>query len=74
MTVAEQVISVFTGVKGFLDDIDLSKIKQFEKDIINTIKSKEPEIIHEIQSTGKLEAKNEKILSQIIEDYKKGKK
>ena len=74
MTVAEQVISVFTGVKGFLDDIDLSKIKQFEKDIINTIKSKEPEIIHEIQSTGKLEAKNEKILSQIIEDYKKDKK
>ena len=45
MTVAEQVISVFTGVKGYLDDIDLNKIKQFEKDIIEKIKSDKPEII-----------------------------
>lgn len=31
MTVAEQVISVFTGVRGYLDDVDLSKIKEFER-------------------------------------------
>ena len=34
MTVAEQVISVFTGVKGYLDDVELNKIKKFEKDIV----------------------------------------
>ncbi len=34
MTVAEQVISVFTGVNGYLDDIDLGKIKKFEEGII----------------------------------------
>ena len=39
MTVAEQVISVFTGVKGYLDDVDLNKIKKFEKDILDKIKS-----------------------------------
>ena len=39
MTVAEQVISVFTGVKGYLDDVELGKIKKFEKDIIEKIKS-----------------------------------
>ena len=74
MTVAEQVISVFTGVKGYLDDIDLSKIKKFEKDIIEKIKSEKSEIIDEIQSSGKLEEKIEKVLVQIIEQYKKGKK
>ena len=31
MTVAEQVISVFTGVKGFLDDVDLGKLKNLKK-------------------------------------------
>ena len=31
MTVAEQVVSVFTGVKGYLDDIDLGNIKKFER-------------------------------------------
>ena len=74
MTVAEQVISVFTGVKGYLDDIDLSSIKIFEKEIIEKIKSEKPEIITDIQSTGKLEENNEKLLAQVIEAYKKGKK
>ena len=59
MTVAEQVISVFTGVKGYLDDIDLSKIKKFEKDIIEKIKSEKSEIIEEIQASGKLDENGE---------------
>ena len=74
MTVAEQVISVFTGVKGYLDDVDLNKIKKFEKDIVDKIKSEKPEIIEAVQSSGKLEENIEKLLSQIIEEYKKGKK
>ena len=71
MTVAEQVISVFTGVKGYLDDVELNKIKKIEKDIVEKIKSDKPEIIEAIQSTGKLEEETEKSLSQIIEKYKK---
>ena len=71
MTVAEQVISVFTGVKGYLDDVELNKIKKFEQDVVEKIKSDKPEIIEAIQSTGKLEEETEKSLSQIIEKYKK---
>ena len=74
MTVAEQVIAVFTGVKGYLDDVDLSKIKAFEKDILYKIKSEKPEIIDSIQSSGKIEESIEKNLTQVIEDYKKGNK
>ena len=74
MTVAEQVISVFTGVKGYLDDIELNKIKKFEKDIVEKIKSERPEIIDSIESSGKLEENTEKLLSQIIEEHKKGDK
>ena len=72
MTVAEQVISVFAGVKGYLDNVDLSKIKKFEKDIIEKIKSEKTEIIEAIQSSGKLEENTEKLLIEIIENYKKG--
>jgi F-type H+-transporting ATPase subunit alpha len=71
MTVAEQVISVFTGVKGHLDDVDLNKIKKFEKDILEKIRLNAPEILEAIQSSGKLEENIEKSLSQIIEEYKK---
>ena len=74
MTVAEQVISVYTGVKGYLDDIDLGSIKKFEKDVIEKVKSEKSEVINHIQSTGKLEENTEKLLNQVIEEYKKGKK
>ena len=74
MTVAEQVISVFTGVKGFLDDVELNKIKKFEKDILEKIKTNKPEILESIQSSGKLDEETEKNLVQIIEDYKKEEK
>ena len=74
MTVAEQVISVYTGVKGYLDDVDLGKIKKFEKDIIEKIKSEKPEIIENITSSGKLEENTEKLLIEIIQEYKKDSK
>ncbi len=74
MTVAEQVISVFTGVRGYLDDIDLNKIKLFETEIIEKIKNEKPEIIESLQATGKLEEETEASLIEIIIDYKKNKK
>ena len=74
MTVAEQILSVFTGVKGYLDNVELDKIKEFEKGILNKVKSEKPEIIEKIESTGKLEEETEQMLVQCIEEYKKGNK
>ena len=74
MTVAEQVITVFTGVKGYLDDVELGKIKKFEKDIIEKIKSEKPEIIETILTSGKLEEDTEKLLMSTIDELKKSKK
>jgi F-type H+/Na+-transporting ATPase subunit alpha len=74
LTVGEQVISVFTGVKGYLDDVELNQIKKFEKDIIEKVKSERPEIIESIQSSGKLDEEVEKSLIEIIVEYKKSSK
>jgi len=73
MPVAQQVIAVFSGVKGFLDDVELSKIKNMEKKIYDEIKANNPEIIDAINSTGKLEEEVEKKLISIIENFKKNK-
>jgi F0F1-type ATP synthase alpha subunit len=71
MTVAEQVISVFCGVKGYLDDIDLKDIAEFENKIIERCKSDKPELIESIQSSGKLEEATEKSLIDVITNLKK---
>ena len=70
MTVSEQVISVFCGVKGYLDDIDLKDIAEFEGKIIEKCKSDKPEIIESILSSGKLEEDKEKLLVEVITQLK----
>ena len=70
MTVAEQVISVFCGVKGYLDDIELKDIAEFENKIIEKCKSDKPEIIDSIQSSGKIEDDKEKLLIEVITQLK----
>ena len=70
MTVAEQVISVFCGVKGFLDDIELKDVAEFENKIIEKCKSDKPEIIESILTSGKLEEDKEKLLVEVITQLK----
>ena len=73
MPVAQQVIAVFSGVKGFLDDVEISKIKTIEKQIYEEVKTNGPEIIDSINNTGKLEEEIEKKLTLIIQNFKKNK-
>ena len=74
MPVAQQVIAVFSGVRGFLDDVELSNIKNMEKQIYEQVKSSNPEIIESINSTGKLEEEIDKKLTSVIEKFKKNNK
>jgi len=71
MTVAEQVISVFCGVKGYLDDVELKDIAHFESQIIDKCKSEKPEILESILKSGKLDDDNEKLLIEVITELKK---
>ena len=70
MTVAEQVVSVFCGVRGYLDDIELKNIAEFETKVLEKCKSEKPEILDSIKSSGKLEEDTEKQLADLIKDLK----
>ena len=71
MTVAEQVISVFAGVKGYLDDLELNQIKDFERDFFAKISTLNSELIEKINSSGVLDDDAEKIITASIEEFKK---
>ena len=71
MTVAEQVVTIYAGVKGYLDSIDTSQIRSFEKGLLELVKSEKPEILESIQKSGKIEDEIDKTLSEIITNYKK---
>ena len=71
MTIAEQVVSIFAGVNGYLDDLDLNKIRDFEKDLYELIKSSHADIIEKVNSTGDLDDDTSSNLKSIIEEFKK---
>jgi F-type H+-transporting ATPase subunit alpha len=71
LKVEEQVVSIYAGVKGFLDDIDNSKIKSFEDQLLSSIKSQSPDILSNIVSSGKLDEANEAKLKDFITNFKK---
>ncbi len=71
MSVPEQVISIFSGVRGYLDDIKVSDIMDFEAELISTIKAQEPEIIEKIQETKVINDETDKKLSEYIKVFTK---
>ena len=71
LSVAEQVISVFSGVNGYLDDIDLGEIKSFESDLIDLMRSSHQDMINSINESGNLDDDIKDKLVGIIEEFKK---
>ncbi len=55
---------------GYLDDIDLKDIAEFENKIIEKCKSDKPEIIDSILASGKLEDDMDKLLVEVITQLK----
>ena len=70
MTVEKQVISIFCGVKGYLDDIELKDIADFENKVLDKCRSENSDILDAIKNSGKLDDDNEKKLSDLINSLK----
>lgn len=72
LAVEEQVVSLYTAVKGYLDDIPLGDIRRFESEFLSFVKSQHDEVLQSIRDTKDLVADNEAKLKDVIEKFKKG--
>ncbi len=70
LKVSEQVILIYSGVKGYLDDIELKSIKSFETKLLEKVKTEKPSLLENIQSKGKLEESDENELVELIKNLK----
>jgi len=73
MPVADQVLSIFAGVNGFIDNVPVNKIREFEQDLMAYIKEKHPNIRDEVKSKKKIDDEFGGQLKQIITEFKKSK-
>ena len=69
LTVPEQVISIFSGVNGYLDTIEVSDISRFEQEALIEIKEKHPDILESINKEKELTKENTKKLKSFFDDF-----
>jgi len=72
VAVEDQVIAIFAGTKGYLDDVPVADVRRFEADLLEYIHSREPWITKEIVETGKLSEDSAGKLTSSIEEFKRG--
>ena len=70
LAVEDQVLTIFTAVRGFLTDIPVGKVVQFHNDFIKFIHSRHPDIGKKILEQKKLDDKLELQIISAINEFK----
>jgi F-type H+-transporting ATPase subunit alpha len=71
MSTVDQVIIIFAGTRGHLDDVPIEDIRNFETELINVVHSHYASLVEEMNVTGDLSEENARKLAQAIEDFKR---
>ena len=66
MSVAEMVINLYAGTKGYLADIQVADVLSFESELLRYVKANYPEIITNIETSKKIDEETENLLKQAI--------
>ena len=70
MSVENQIISIFAGTNGFLDDVPVAKVRLFEEELLQYFTEQHPDVQREIVSKGKLDELLIIKLKEIIGSFK----
>jgi len=70
MPVVDQVLSIFAGVNGFLDDVAVSRIREFEDELLRYVAQHHPETKKALTTKPKVDDELAAELKQIIATFK----
>ena len=69
MSVADQVLSIYAGVRGFLDKIETSKISEFQVKFLEGLRSDHADIFDEINNTGNFSDESDQKIEAYLEKF-----
>ena len=70
LSVVHQIITIFSGVRGLVDEIAVADIKKFENGLLNFMDEKHQALIDKIAEAKKLDDDTEGQLKAAIEEFK----
>ncbi len=71
MSVAQMAVSLFAVNEGFLDDVDVKKVRAFEDALQSYMKSSQAALLDKINATPEYSDEIAKALRAVLEDFKK---
>ncbi|TDC50499.1 F0F1 ATP synthase subunit alpha [Jiangella ureilytica] len=70
LSVGREVVSIWSGTTGKLDDVPVEDIRRFEGEFLDTVAREHAAVLESIESSGKLSDDDVKTLEQAIDDFK----
>ncbi len=71
LAVEEQVVSIFAGVRGYLDKVEVADVNRFEASLLAELRAKGGDILASIRDKRELTAENEEKLKTFVENFAK---
>ena len=68
LTVSEQVVSIYAGVRGYLDKVAVGDVVKFEAEVLNEIRTKHSDLLDAIANEKELSKDNDDKLKSILDD------
>ena len=71
MAVEEQVVSIFSGVRGYLDGIDVGDVTRFESEFLGNMRANHGALLEEIRTSQQMSNESDKALTAILDEFAK---
>jgi len=68
LTVSEQVVSIYAGVRGYLDKVAVNDVVRFETEVLNEMKSSHADLLDAIANEKELSKENDDKLKSILDN------
>ena len=71
MPVEKQILIIYAGTNGFLDDYPVEAVAKFEKELFKFAESRHPEVLKTIKDQAKIDDATAEKVEKLLEEFKK---
>ncbi len=70
LPVEKQIVIIYAGINGFLDKVDVNKVRDYEERLYTFLESKYPDIFKDIKEKKKIDDELKSKLDKALEEFK----
>jgi F-type H+-transporting ATPase subunit alpha len=71
MSMEQQVLIIYAGTNGFVDDYPVAVLGRYEQELLSFMKTRKNDLLEGIRTSGKLEGDSEKALREALTEFAK---